>query len=211
MDEEKFVLDATSGLRSMWFNKNNPYAIFLDCDSDDVLYARKEKYNRLRGMPGRKPALNFRVPTTPGDFRHLPYPDGRFKIIVFDPPHRSDSGRNSFFGTRYALLNPETWPRDMKEAANELWRVLAPFGVLLFKWSDSQIKFKDILRLFFPARPFFGQISAGAKAKSGGKAHTCWFCFVKVPEEQKFMGMKVKIDPDEPNFRLEFEKKEEVK
>lgn len=183
MDEEKFILDATAGLRSMWFNKNNPYAIFLDRDNDEIIYARREKYNRLRGMPGRRPITNFKIPTTVGDFRHLPYPDGRFKLIVFDPPHRSDMGKNSFFGTRYTQLQPETWPMELKEAANELWRVLEPYGILVFKWSDSQIKFRDVLRLF-PTKPFFGQISSGAKSKNGGKAHTCWFCFVKVPIAQ---------------------------
>lgn len=184
MTEEKFILDATSGMRSMWFNKNNPYAIFLDRDDDEAIYARRERYNRIRGMPGRRARTNFKITTTTGDFRHLPYPDGRFKLVLFDPPHRSDMGKASIFGVRYAQLQPETWPKDLKEAAYELWRVLMPYGVLIFKWSDSQIPFKSVLSLF-PVKPFFGQIAGGAKSKNGKPAHTCWFCFVKVPKEVK--------------------------
>ncbi len=179
VNEEKFILDATAAFRGMWFNKNNPYVVFLDCHDDEQIYSRRERYNRLRGIPGRFPARGFKVPTTVGDFRHLPYPDGRFKLVVFDPPHRSDMGKRCFYTERYTLL-PETWPKDLKEAAEELWRVLAPFGTLIFKWSDNKIKFKDVLRLF-PVKPFFGQISAGAHDKKLNKSHTCWFCFVKVP------------------------------
>ncbi len=205
---EKIVLDATAGLRHMWFNKNNPYVVFLDRDDDARLYARYELYKRRRGMPGRSVRRSFKVPTTVGDYRHLPYPDGQFRVVVFDPPHRSDIGKNAIMLPQFGLLSPETWPADLRAAAKELWRVLAPYGVLIFKWSNGQIPYRDVLRLF-PVKPFFGQVSAGASGKSGRKSSTSWFCFVKVPKEEKLFGMKVKIDPDEPNFRLEFDKTEQ--
>jgi len=181
----KIVLDATSGLRSMWFDKNNSLAVFLDKDDDVVLERRRIEYQKMRGMLGRPRKIKdkFINPTVVGDFRHLQFPDECFHLIVFDPPHLKYLKASSLFGKRYGQMEPETWPSDLRQAAREFWRVLKPYGVLVFKWNDHDIKFKDVLRLF-PVYPLFGQISGGAKNRDGKPCHTCWFCFLKVPSQE---------------------------
>ena len=155
--KEKFILDATAGFRMMWFNKHHPNTIYLDqrpeCEPDVV-----------------------------GDFRDLNgYPDETFNLIVWDPPHRTLVGVPKDFWIRhhYGQLEPETWQADLKKGFQELWRVLKPRGVLVFKWTDDHIKLHRVLPLF-PIKPLFGQTTAStAKAST-----TQWFCFMKIEPEQ---------------------------
>jgi len=72
-------------------------------------------------------------------------------------------------------LQPETWQGDLKRAFKEFWRLLKPFGVLIFKWGDDRIKVKHLFPLF-PEKPLFGQTTTGGKY-----AKTYWFCFMKIP------------------------------
>jgi SAM-dependent methyltransferase len=167
----------------MWFDKNNPLAVFMDKDDDLTIELRRRAYQRQRGMPGHaKIKGHFTNKTFVADFRKIPFQDEAFQLIVFDPPFLSLAGENSLFGKRYGTMNRETWPADLRLAANELWRVLKTGGVLVFKWNNHDIKFKSVLRLF-PKMPLFGQISAGAKKRDGKPGHTCWFCFLKTGEE----------------------------
>ena len=154
---EKFILDATAGFRMMWFNKHHPNTIYLDqrpeCEPDIV-----------------------------GDFRHLEqFEDGIFNLIVWDPPHRTLTGvpKNFWIMHHYGGLNPETWQHDLTKGFNELWRVLKPYGILIFKWTDDHIKLHRVFPLF-PVKPLFGQTTAStAKAST-----TQWFCFMKIPKEE---------------------------
>lgn len=66
----------------------------------------------------------------------------------------------------------------LKAGFNECWRVLEDYGVLIFKWSDSEIPFKEVLALA-PTQPLFGNVS-NHKANSVTK----WFCFMKLPEDK---------------------------
>ena len=51
-------------------------------------------------------------------------------------------------------------------------RVLHPYGVLIFKWSEDQINTADVLKLL-PVRPMFGN----------RRGKTIWLVFMKFPEE----------------------------
>ena len=64
----------------------------------------------------------------------------------------------------------------MTKGFNELWRVLDDYGILIFKWSNSEISFKQILKRF-KEKPLFGQISSSR----GGDIKTAWFTFMKIP------------------------------
>ena len=55
----------------------------------------------------------------------------------------------------------------------ECFRVLAPHGVLIFKWAETQVKVSEILALT-PERPLFGH-------PSGKRAATHWITFMKSP------------------------------
>lgn len=155
----KFILDASAGFRMMWFNKKHPNAIFLD---------EREKCN----------------PDVVGDYREMSqFPSEKFRLVVIDPPQFFDKwNRKKYkFAEDFGLLNPETWQSDLQKCFAECWRVLRPFGVLVLKWSDHDIKAKRLLKLF-PVKPLFGQISKGDHKSS---SRTYWFCFMKIPEGKK--------------------------
>ena len=167
---EKFILDATAGYRMMWFNKQHPNTIYLDerpeCEPDII-----------------------------GDFRELKqFKNETFNLIIFDPPHIIESSQTASNIIRdYGCLQKETWPSLIKDGARELWRLLKPMGVLLFKWSNQYIPSNQVIKLF-PEKPLIYQISANkdkySKRKVGARnriknIQTLWFCFMKIPEENK--------------------------
>ena len=67
----------------------------------------------------------------------------------------------------------------MNKGFKELWSVLDDYGVLLLKFSDYHIKFKNLLE-HIPEEPLFYN-----KTSSSGKSNTKWFCFMKIPGEEK--------------------------
>jgi len=171
--ENKIILDATCGGRTIWHkdNKKNPNTLYIDIRQElDPAFAR---------APHHRTAVFNIDPDEIQDFRDLPYPDNSFKLIVWDPPHiKKKDGQEVLTGLitkRYGALNAETWQYDLKKGFKELWRVLEPYGVLIFKFHDGCIKHDDVLKLFKES-PLFGTTTAK-------KNHnTCrWFCFMKIP------------------------------
>ena len=143
-----------------WFDKKNPHVIFMDNReySDDLCDGR-----------------HFEVkPDIVADFRNIPYPNNTFNLVVFDPPHLIRSGKNSWLAKKYGKLNPETYKEDLKQGFTECFRILKPNGVLVFKWSETDIATSEILKLS-PAKPLFGN-------KSGRTSKVHWIVFMK--EEQ---------------------------
>lgn len=55
----------------------------------------------------------------------------------------------------------------------ECMRVLHPYGVLIFKWSEDQISTVDVLKLF-PVQPLFGN----------RRGRAIWLAFMKFPSEE---------------------------
>lgn len=104
------------------------------------------------------------------DFRDLPYADGAFKLVVFDPPHLVRAGPKSWLAAKYGKLSAD-WRDDIRKGFGECFRVLEPHGVLVFKWNETQIKVREILALTEYA-PLFGHVS-------GKRAATHWLCFMK--------------------------------
>lgn len=78
-DMNKPVLDATCGSRSIWFDHNNEYALFVD---------RREVDNRLiwQSKDGKKERYMSIKPDVLSDFTDLPFEDETFWHVVFDPP-----------------------------------------------------------------------------------------------------------------------------
>lgn len=156
---QKKILDACCGSRMMWFDKENPLAVFMDC--------RDEEYTLC---DGRKLEVH---PDVVGDFRNMPFPDASFKVVAWDPPHFKDLGKNSYTAQKYGRLLP-TWDIDLKAGFDECMRVLEPYGVLVFKWNEFQIPVSRLLDIF-AAEPLFGQ-------RSGKASKTHWMVFMKLPE-----------------------------
>lgn len=140
----KYILDVCCGSKMFWFDKNNPDTLFLDIrDEEHIL------------CDGRKLEIK---PDKIMDFRKLELEDASFKLVVFDPPHLTKLGKNSWMAKKYGVLD-ENWREDLKLGFDECMRVLEPGGVLVFKWSSRDIKVKDVLKVFRQT-PLFGHTTS---------------------------------------------------
>ena len=151
---DKKILDACCGSRMFWFDRQNEDVLFMDNRSIETTLC-----------DGRTLTIK---PDLVADFRNMPFPDCSFKMVVFDPPHLTNAGDNSWLAAKYGKLHRITWKQDLFMGFNECFRVLQPDGVLIFKWNEDQIKVTEVAKLF-PVRPLFGQ--------RGGKTH--WLVFMK--------------------------------
>lgn len=150
------VLDPCSGSRMMWFDKEDQRALFGDI--------RDEKHVLCDGR-----ALRIE-PDVIMDFRNLPFADGQFKLVAFDPPHLTRAGVDSWMRAKYGLLTAD-WKEDLRKGFSECFRVLEPGGVLIFKWNETQVLVSELLALT-DQKPLFGHIS-------GKRANTHWITFMK--------------------------------
>lgn len=151
----KKILDPCCGSRMFWFDKRNPDVIFGDIRNEDHILC-----------DGRGLRIN---PDLHLDFTNLPYPDGTFKLVVFDPPHLLRAGPKSWMAKKYGKLS-KSWKEDLSKGFSEGFRVLEKDGILIFKWSEVHIKTSEILSLT-DRRPLFGH-------PSGKRANTHWICFI---------------------------------
>lgn len=157
------VLDPCCGSRMMWFDKTDSRAIFGDRRSETITVTdRTHKDDGTRTLTIE--------PDTLMDFRALPFPDGRFRLIAFDPPHLERAGPRSWLAAKYGKLS-DNWREDLRAGFAECFRVLEPHGVLVFKWNETQVKLLEVLALT-PEQPMFGQIS-------GRSGMTHWLVFMK--------------------------------
>lgn len=136
------VLDACCGPRGMWFDKADPRALFID--------KRAENH----ALEGRRRAVI--EPDMIADFTALPFPDGAFRMVVFDPPHMKSTrvGRNMALRKKYGVL-PVDWRELLRQGFAECFRVLQPGGTLIFKWAETNIRLSEVLTLT-EASPLFG-------------------------------------------------------
>ncbi len=77
----KRVLDPCCGSKMMWVDRQHPDVVFGDKRSETIVVT-----DRSNGRENGTRTLRIE-PDTLIDFRALPYPDGAFKHVVFDPPH----------------------------------------------------------------------------------------------------------------------------
>ena len=154
-------LDPCCGSRMMHFNRSNPNVVFGDI--------RKEKHILCDGR-----TLDV-SPDILMDFREMPFADGCFNLVVFDPPHLIKAGDQSWLALKYGKLEND-WRVDLKKGFEECFRVLSTGGVLIFKWNETQIKVNEILSLT-NQKPVFGHIS-------GKRANTHWITFMKMELSQ---------------------------
>ena len=162
--KNKPVLDACCGGRMMWFDKMDSRAMFGDQRSEVLTVT-----DNSRGNASGQRTLRIE-PDTLMDFRAMPFDDGAFKLVAFDPPHLIHAGPRSWLAAKYGKLS-ENWRDDLRAGFAECFRVLAPDGVLVFKWNETQVKLRDVLALT-PHKPLFGQVS-------GRSGMTHWLVFMK--------------------------------
>lgn len=156
----KPILDACCGSRMFWFDHDDPRAVF--CDN-----------RRLT-----EPLCDGRVlriePDVLCDFKALPFPDESFYLVVFDPPHLKMAGWKGWQAKKYGVL-PQYWQEELRQGFRECFRVLKPYGTLVFKWSEIQIPLSEVLPLT-EVPPLFGD-------RRGGKGAQ-WVVFMKTDDEE---------------------------
>lgn len=161
------ILDATASYRAMWTNTKDPDTIFMD---------------QRRSVK----------PDVICVWQHLPFKDGAFKCVNWDPPHMlyESKGKPMAFNfkEKYGILQPETWQSDFKHAFNEFMRVLQPEQCLLMKWNNNHITDKRMLACL-PMQPKFSCIrmasSRGVRQPDSTEPRsiTSFFYFMKPLED----------------------------
>ncbi|NWC74258.1 class I SAM-dependent methyltransferase [Pseudomonas sp. P7759] len=150
------ILDPCCGSRMFWFDKDSQHVLFGDI--------RDEQHILCDGR-----ILNVE-PNVIMDFRKLPFPDSTFNMVVFDPPHLTRAGRDSWMRLKYGMLT-EDWQEDIRQGFAECFRVLKPGQFLVFKWNETQVRVSQILALTNEI-PLFGH-------KTGKREKTHWIMFMK--------------------------------
>ena len=163
---EKKILDVTCGSRTIWFNKTHPAAVY--CDS------RRESYTGIwKSTKNDSERQCVIAPDIQCDFTDIPFENNSFSLVVWDPPHLKSIGRNSWLAKKYGHLD-NNWPQMLHDGYRECMRVLKPDGVLIFKWSETQIPADEVWKAI-GTRPLFGH-------HSGKKSQTFWGCFMKLED-----------------------------
>ncbi len=162
------VLDAACGSRMFWFDRQDPRCVFLD--------KRREKWDlKDKSSKGGSRALVI-DPDVQGDFTALPFPDGRFSLVCFDPPHLIHAGKNGWLAKKYGVLGSD-WRVVLTQGFVECFRVLKPLGTLVFKWNENQIPIAEILALT-SQKPLWG-------SRHGRDRNTHWIVFQKPQRSPK--------------------------
>lgn len=163
----KDVLDACCGSRMFWFDKQDERALFCDIrDEEHVLTDSSSK--------GGYRTLSIK-PDIQADFRNMPFDDGSFKLVVFDPPHLVRNGQTGWLAKKYGKLS-DNWKEDIRAGFSECFRVLSEGGTLIFKWNEENVKVSEVLALT-PNKPLFGN-------RCGKTSKSHWIVFIKQTQEE---------------------------
>lgn len=95
---------------------------------------------------------------------------------ILDPPHLINCGKTSDMAKSYGVLEKE-WHAGMKAIFDEAWRVLKPYGTLIFKWADKDVSLAELLYVL-EREPLFGD-----KKPAANKAGTNRFFLVFFKDE----------------------------
>ena len=158
------VLDTCCGSRMFWFDRNDSRAVF-----GDIRQETHELVDKSSAGGSRKLIID---PDVAMDFRSIPFPDNSFHLVVFDPPHLVSNGKTGWLAKKYGKLG-ENWRDDLRAGFSECFRVLRPFGTLIFKWNEHEIRVSEILSLT-DHKPLLGN-------RCGKTAKSHWIVFMKEP------------------------------
>lgn len=156
------VLDVCCGSRMFWFDRNDERAIFIDNRSET--HELKDSSNK------RGKRMLVVDPNIVADFTNLPFPDNRFLLVIFDPPHLIRAGKTGWLAKKYGKLG-DNWREDIRKGFSECFRVLRPSGTLIFKWNERDIPVSKILALT-EERPLVGN-------RCGKASQSHWIVFMK--------------------------------
>lgn len=160
--DNKPILDPCCGSRMFWFDRADSRVMFGDnrCEA-----------HRLKDASSKGGYRDLVIdPDEVMDFRNLPFDSETFYLVVFDPPHLLRNGANGWLAKKYGKLGDD-WRDDLRAGFSECFRVLRPFGTLIFKWNEHEIKVSEVLKATNEA-PLFGN-------KCGKTSKTHWIVFMK--------------------------------
>jgi len=124
------ILDCSAGHRAIWFNRLHPEAVYVDIREETS-------------------------PSVVADTKALPFREGVFEMVVWDPPHVVN-GPESRMAEYYGAQRAEDIRRMIKGTAVELYRVTTENAVLALKWNDHDVRLERILKLMEGWSPLFG-------------------------------------------------------
>lgn len=151
------ILDACCGSRMFWYEKNEPHTTYMDIRKEILTCKDRNLERKIKISPD-----------VVADFRDMPFADATFDLVIFDPPHLIKAGKESWLAKKYGTLDLMSWKSDIQQGFSECLRVLKPNGVLLFKWNEDQIPFKEVLKVI-QKQPILGD----------KKSKTRWSVFIK--------------------------------
>ena len=147
------ILDATAGNRAIWHDKQYRDTTYFDVRD------------------------GFRFPTVKGDIRKTSFPDGRFDLIVFDPPHMT-CGPKSQMAARYGHYLTQEIRDLVRDAFAEFHRILAPNGLVAFKWNSHDTSLDAILA---PVLGFDRLVENPVAMRTKHSSTTYWCLLRRVP------------------------------
>lgn len=151
------ILDACCGSRMFWYDRQESHTTYMDIRRE-VLRYKDRQLERIAEIN----------PDVIGDFRNMPFPDATFDLVIFDPPHLIKAGKKSWLAKKYGTLDLMSWQNDLYKGFWECQRVLKDNGILLFKWNEEQIPFRDVMKAI-QCQPILGD----------KKSKTRWSVFIK--------------------------------
>ena len=158
----KPILDPMCGARMFYFDKDNKNVLFCDI-RNETYWTRQYKKVEVR-------------PDIVMDAKKMNFPDNTFHLVILDPPHLINCGKTSDMAKSYGVLEKE-WHAGMKAIFDEAWRVLKPYGTLIFKWADKDVSLAELLYVL-EREPLFGD-----KKPAANKAGTNRFFLVFFKDE----------------------------
>lgn len=162
MNQDKFILDVCCGSRMFWFDKEEPHTLFTDIRDEELTLC-----------DGRITTIH---PDKLEDVTNLSFSDNSFHLVVFDPPHLRWVGENSWMAHKYGKL-PHDWEDFINKGVHECMRVLKPYGTLIFKWNEHNVKVSNVIKAISDYKPLFGHITRRNDT-------TVWMTFMKFPKEE---------------------------
>ena len=154
----RIILDPASSMRSFYFDKKDNRVVFGDIREKETHLLTNNQTIHIE-------------PDEVMDFRAIPYPDETYQCVIFDPPHLLNLSEKSWMRKKYGVLDKDTWQDDLTKGFAECFRVLKTNGTLIFKWNETSIALKDILKLT-DQKPVLGH-------PSGKRMGTHWVLFIK--------------------------------
>ena len=154
----RIILDPASSMRSFYFDKKDDRVVFGDIREKETHLLTNNQTIHIE-------------PDEVMDFRAIPYSDETYQCVVFDPPHLLNLSEKSWMRKKYGVLDKKTWQDDLTKGFAECFRVLKTNGTLIFKWNETSIPLKDILKLT-DQKPVLGH-------PSGKRMGTHWVLFIK--------------------------------